>query len=135
MTSVNDFKNDMLNKYGVDLEQELRGVKIEAFYTRTRDILELEINSYNPRYSLYNKDTYEPFIYKAILEQAYYTINNTDFSVITGINFQTGTIMPLEEIQKRVISPIAHNILKNAGLFFGGLSSGGYAPYRDKRGY
>ena len=127
------FKEDMLTKYGVDLETELTEITPEAFFTRTRDLIELAIQDKNPTY-LY-QDRYEPFIYKATLEQAYYTINNTDFTIITGINFQTGTIMPIEEIRKRDLSPNSYRILANAGLFYSGLDRHSTNDYRFKRGF
>ena len=69
---MTNFKKDMINKYGVDLEQELNQISAEAFYTRTRDILVLDIKAQNPNFDE-EEIKNEPFLYKAILEQAYYT--------------------------------------------------------------
>lgn len=131
---MTNFKKDMINKYGVDLEQELNQISAEAFYTRTRDILVLDIKVQNPNFDE-EETKNEPFLYKAILEQAYYTINNADFSQITGIDFQTGTIIPLAEIRKRDISPIAKRIMMNAGFYYSGLGNVEMETYRFNRGF
>lgn len=130
---MTNFKKDMINKYGIDLENGLDNITTEAFYTRIRDILILDIQTCNPNFDE-EEIKNEPFLYKAILEQAYYTINNADFSQITGIDFQTGTIIPLVEIRKRDISPISKRILMNAGFYYTGLGNIETDTYRFNRG-
>ncbi len=134
---MEQFKNDMLLKYGIDLEKSLIGeISIQALYTRTRELLILEIQERCPSFrEEEDLANYENIIYKAVLEQAYYVLNNTDFSIASGIDFQTGQIMPIEEIRKRQLSPIAKRILSNAGLFYAGLGMHEVEDYRYKRGY
>lgn len=134
---MEQFKNDMLLKYGIDLEKSLIGeISIQALYTRTRELLILEIQERCPSFrEEEDLANYENIIYKAVLEQAYYVLNNTDFSIASGIDFQTGQIMPINEIRKRQLSPIAKRILTNAGLFYAGMGYHEVEDYRYKRGY
>ena len=131
-----DFKKDMLNKYGIDLDIELTKLKItsDIFYERIDEYIKEEIKTVNSTSDLDN-EVYEAIIYKAVLEQASYVIINGDITTAMGIDFQTGQMMALNEIRKREMSPNARRILKNAGLFYSGISYESENDYLFRRGY
>lgn len=127
-----NFTNDMLTKYGIELELELskRNLTPDGYYDNIREFLIDEIESVNHTVDL-TDNIYTDVIYRAVCEQAKYELANPNLDIATGINFQTGQVMPTHEIAKRLLSPRAKRILANAGLFYVGLSIGGDAY--DKR--
>jgi hypothetical protein len=121
-----EFEKDMLTQYDVTLQTKLSGGnnKIAAFANRVEMIVDEEIKANCPNYLESELETLQTTaIWNAKLEQAFYLINNYDMTIISGVDPQTGQIMPIDEIRKRAFSPMAKKILSNAGLFYSGIGA------------
>lgn len=124
LNNIEKFKNDMREHYGIDLDIQLEGNehKVEAFYRRVKMVINAEIKMCNPRFKEDRiKDWQVKEIWNAILEQAYYMMNNYDMNIVAGYDPINNTTIPIEEIRKRAFSPLARTILRNAGLMYAGI--------------
>jgi len=122
---VQQFANDFYQQYGIQLENAITGSqpnKVIAFANRIERIVYEEIKEKCPtfrhdRLSAIQLDA----IWRACLEQAYYTLNNYDMNIFSGIDPVSGGVIPTKEIEARTISRLARKILKNAGLYYAGI--------------
>lgn len=128
---IEQFRNDYFKKtgrtfavdFGSSPEQEV------AFINRVEWLIDSVISSHSPNYvmnksknaiSEYQKNV----IWEAILEQVVYMMLVGDTTLMSGIDPVTNTVIPIEEIKKRYISPIVLGNLKNSGLFYSGIGNG-----------
>lgn len=124
-TEIKEFENDLLVNYGVNLGTVLPGEqgKVTVFANRVEMIVHEEIKNRCPSIRFSELEaSHTATIYKAILEQAYYMVNNYDMTVVSGFDPVNNSVLPIQEIQRRAFSPLARQILKNAGLLYPGLS-------------
>ncbi|MFA6333911.1 MAG: hypothetical protein WCX22_13235 [Methanoregula sp.] len=127
-TEIKEFENDMLITYGVNLSATLPGEqgKVTVFANRVEMIVHEEIKNRCPSIRFSELETSQTaIIYKAILEQAYYMVNNYDMTVVSGFDPVNNSVVPIQEIQKRTFSPLARQILKNGGLLYSGMGKMG----------
>jgi hypothetical protein len=137
---INQFKNDMLTQYGINLSTLLsgEGEKEKIFINRVEMIVLEEIKSNNPTFRLDLMGLLElDAIYKAELEQAYYLCQNNNYDMNTAIGYDpiNNTVVPINEIRKRAFSPLSKKILTNAGLFYRGLGNNKVDSYAYTRGF
>lgn len=132
MKTTQEFSNDMMKNYDINLDTQLEGSsnKVDAFYNRVQMIVMLEIKSNNPNFRE-NKITekQKEAIWKAILEQAYYMINNYDMNIVSGFDPISNSTVSIEEIRKRAFSPLARKILLTSGLLYRGIGDISYDRY------
>jgi len=125
---LNKFTNDFTNKYGIMLQEGIKGNnpnKVKVFVNRIITMIFEEIKARNPTFSLERiTKTQNEAIYNAVLEQSYYVLINYDMYVFLGLEPTTGGIISQKEIDQRAISPLAKKMLSNAGLFYAGFSRG-----------
>jgi hypothetical protein len=126
-------------KYGVNLSTELKGNsehKVSAFINRVEMVVYEEIKDRNPSF---NESELEQIhldnIWKAMLEQAYYMMNNYDMNIFSGVDPTNNNVMPISEIRKRAFSPLAKKILSNSGLLYSGLGRRNYYNYQYERSF
>ena len=126
---VKKFIKDFYDKNEIDLEIEVPKIfpKLTAktFVNRVNDIVDLEIKSRNPTYrdDAELSDYQNEQIYNAKIEQALYMLNVDDYTLITGYNPITNSIVSTKEISDRAFSPLARKILLASGMFYCGFRS------------
>lgn len=138
MKNVQDFNNDIMLKYDVNLDIQLKGSsnKVNVFFERVKMIVYQEIKSNNPSFNEADlDDVVKDELWNAILEQAYYLIYNYDMNIVGGFDPITGATVPIDEIRKRSFSPLAKTILTNAGLLYRGISDYPYVRDYARRGW
>lgn len=122
---LQEFTNDFRLNYGLDLNLAVKGnneFKVLAFVNRIENIIYEEIKEKCPSFRHTRLGgAHKSAIYRAMLEQAFYTINNYDMNIFSGIDPVSGGVIPTKEIEARAISRLAKKILKNAGLFYAGI--------------
>lgn len=127
---IEQFRNDYFKKtgrpfavdFGASPEQEV------AFINRAEWLIDSVISSHSPNYIMQKSKNAIPeyqknVIWEAILEQVVYMMLVSDTTLMSGIDPVTGTVIPIEEIKKRYISPIVLDILKSSGLFYNGIGT------------
>ncbi len=121
------FEADMLSRKGMNLSTRIEDDddapnKVERFIDRVLMIVEAEISRYN-MYFDYAKLTekQQDLFYEACLEQALYLYILGDMSLISGYDPINNTVVSIEEIRKRAMSPNAKQLLMSAGLLFRGV--------------
>ena len=80
--------------------------------TNTKDYVE---------YLLAKKPEWRKIIQEALEEQLYYTLRNGDLTTYNGIDIYNGTKMQLK--REDTISPLASDVLANAGILYNGFYS------------
>ncbi len=134
------FINDFLEYTGINLEELVADLQplpmtVAAFINRAETLIITKIKSRNPTFREAELSEYEKEqIYKALLEQVTYMANVGDYSLITGYDPISNQAVPIEELRKRQLAPLAIAILKAAGLFYCGLRRG-HSTYADERRY
>lgn len=92
-----------------------------AFLTRVEDRIEVFLDShfakkveyYYPLFTGYQKAQYK----KALLEQCYYILHNSEISTDSGADIDRGIIITRETIEKLAISPNSKQYLISCGLW------------------
>lgn len=142
-TDFPKFENDMLLRKGVNLanvvgDDDESGGKVERFIDRVLLIMETEVKKSNLKFQYQRVNTVQQeAFYEACLEQALYLIGTGDMNLISGYDPINNTVVSIDEIRKRAISPLAKSILKSEGLLYNGLRSmydGGSYPGHGNRG-
>lgn len=122
--------SDFLNRFGIDLNAELRDTgtevdsgKADRFLARAEDVLftECRANLGFPTFVkwedvLGNRET-KDLVQKAVLEQAFYMFRNGDLTSDSGYDPQRGSIASKDDIRRREVSDYALDIMKSTGLF------------------
>ncbi len=140
-TEIETFQQNFMEKTGIDLStcSQLRGDgnRAKIFANRVEQIVYQQIKHACPGYSVETElaPPQVTAIWDAILEQAYYMIDNYDMFIMSGIDPVNNTVMPIDEIIKRCFSKLALNILTDAGLQYRGMQSLGSNSYNDRRRY
>lgn len=133
-----NFENDMREYYDINLSTKLEGSekKISAFFNRVEMIVMQEIKTNNPSFQEEHlKEKQREELWKAILEQAYYMLNNYDMFIVSGFDPINNSTISIEEIRKRAFSSLARTILTNAGLRYRGIGSIGFGYQHERRGW
>lgn len=127
------FQNDFMNKYGINLQTVLTNYhflgdyntqKHILFAERAKQLVLLKIGEYNPRFKLEKASEYQlEKIWEASLEQAFFILMTGDTTLISGFDPVSGSLVPYEEIRKRQFSDVAYKILLHSGLLYAGLDS------------
>lgn len=90
-----------------------------ALVTMQDDVLQTEIkrrNKYFNKLKL-SENKYQQSEYnRALIYQLHYVLTEGDFSNMSGYDMPTNTFTPQKELSNRTLSPMAKNILTNAGL-------------------
>ena len=119
-------KEDFKEYTGIDLIEELAGDsnpsnKADSFLFRVEVRMEtfVEVNTYKRLDTEYRKFTdYQKLHYKfALLEQALYIFKNSDISVDSGYDPNTGIIANKNTLKSISLAPNARNELILCGLF------------------
>lgn len=120
-----EFTNDFRLRFGIELDNAVSGDhanKVAAWINRVEEIIYEEIREKCPSFRHTRLGPGQlGAIWRAMLEQGYYLLNNYDMNIFGGIDPVTGGVIPLREIRERAFSPLAFRILKNAGLFYAGI--------------
>jgi hypothetical protein len=123
------FQADMLTKKGMNIATRISDDddapnKVERFIDRVLLLVETEVKTYNKRfdYQLVSQAQKDAF-YEACLEQALYLYILGDMSLISGYDPINNSVISIDEIRKRAMSPISKQILLNAGLLYRGLNN------------
>jgi hypothetical protein len=127
------FQNDFMNKYGINLQTVLTNYhflggdnnqKHLLFSERAEQMVLLKIGEYNPRFKLEKASEFQlEKIWEASLEQAFFMLMTGDTTLISGFDPVSGNLVSYEEIRKRQFSDVAYKILLQAGLLYAGLDS------------
>lgn len=139
-TEIETFSQDFREKTGIDLANcsYLRGDgdRAKIFINRVELIVYQQIKHACPGYV---ESELEPpqitAIWDAMLEQAYYMIENYDMFIMGGIDPVNNAVLPIDEIRKRAFSKLALDILTDAGLQYHGMQSLSNNSYNDRRRY
>lgn len=122
---VQQFANDFYQQYGIQLESAITGSqpnKVIAFANRIERIVYEEIKEKCPTFRHGRLSAIQlGAIWRACLEQAYYTLNNYDMNIFAGVDPVSSAVIPIDEIRKRSFSPLARKMLVNVGLFYAGV--------------
>lgn len=125
---INRFRDEYENYTDFNLDEELSHfpqlrMTSKAFINRSLLLIKEEIHSRAARFEPDEwTDEQRAAVKKATFEQMTYMLASGDFSLLTGYDPETNTILDLKELRKRQFSPLAIRILENAGLLYGGMN-------------
>ena len=114
-------EDDFMNFAGYELKSKMEQAKVEPFINHVADIIYTEINRYGNGCHVEDNisDNRIQAIKKAEMYQAKYMIeNDIDLSNVVGIERYTNTVIAYQELEKRLIAPMAYRILLSAGLMY-----------------
>ena len=136
------FLEDYRIKTGDNLESNLdltSKPKLDAFINRMYQLILIECRArpYFRRLETSNRlsEFQKASFWGAVLEQAEYVLSVGDFSKFSGFDGLNNSLVPLDELRKRGLSPIAQKLLQSAGLLYAGVVSGMQSPYLEERAY
>lgn len=114
--------NDFQNYWGIDLDAELKGDsnnKSNRFLLLIEERLMMHIDSATFRLNLWEEltDFQKENLQKAILEQAMYVLKNSDISMDSGYDPDSGEVISSEKLEKIEICRNSINYLKICGLY------------------
>lgn len=122
-----NFRQEFLKKYGRDLESILPNGddeqnKVERFAREQIEMLETYCQSMNISFSYDNLSQIKKDVFDAIvIDQMAWVLSTDNYSLISGLDIATGVTIPLEELEKRYVSPTAQMKLKAKGFCFRGF--------------
>ena len=122
-----NFRQEFLKKYDRDLESILPNGddeqnKVERFVRRQIETLETYCQSMNISFSYDNLSQIKKDVFDAIvIDQMAWVLSTDNYSLISGLDIATGVTIPLEELEKRYVSPTAQMKLKAKGFCFRGF--------------
>lgn len=70
-------------------------------------------------------ETKKSVFYKALIQQIYYVLREGDFTDMSGYDVSTNTFLSPETMGQIAISKLARKTLKDGGLMYRGVNSGG----------
>ena len=106
-------------RYGISLsdaipDDEEPGTKVDRRILLTVEKIEEYVYSRMPNFDIDSLTlAQETYVNKAAMEQLKYELNETDDTHMSGFNAFTGSMIPVQEIDKIVICRSAKNILAN----------------------
>lgn len=122
-----NFRQEFLNKYGRDLESILPNGddeqnKVNRFAKEQIEMLETYCQSMNISFSYDNLSQTKKDVFDAIvIDQMAWVLSTDNYSLISGLDIATGVTIPLEELEKRYVSPTVQMKLKAKGFCFRGF--------------
>lgn len=122
-----NFKQEFLNKYGIDLNNVLPNGndeqnKVDRFVRQQQELLIAYCKSFNCLFDVANlsatkKDKFD----QITLTQMWYALNTEDYTAFSGVDIVNNVVMPIADLTDRFIAPLAKLELKNNGFCYRGL--------------
>lgn len=125
MAFIEFTKEDFRTRYGYDLDQIVPddhdpSSKVERAITDVVELIKEHILKYTLRFDFDSlSDEQNVYINNACMEQMAWEIKSGGFQRDPGYNAISGTLVPLAEIDKRVVAPNAKRILNNHIIYMG----------------
>jgi len=124
-TEITTFINDYQNRFGENLGSMLEALPKPMTSTAFVNRVELLIELLLGKSPTYNPDKLSTFqrnqIHLAQLEQAFYMVHTEDYSIISGIDFANGQVVDKKQINTRIYSKVAYEVLEDSGLLYSGF--------------
>lgn len=116
--------NDLVQKFGLDIVKHLTQKQVEEYILQAENnIIDFIANNSVSAFDIATVSTYEGgIINECILIQAKYIVaNGGDLSEMSGFDPVSNQFQSIEEIQKRIVAPVAQQKLRKLSYFYRGV--------------
>lgn len=115
---------DLVQKYGRDIVKHLTQKQVEEYILQAENnIIDFISNNAYSAFDIESVSTYEgTIIDECILIQTKYIVaNGGDLSEMSGFDPVSNQFQSIEEIQKRIVAPVAQQKLRKLSYFYRGV--------------
>jgi hypothetical protein len=116
--------NDLVQKFGLDIVKHLTQKQVEEYILQAENnIIDFIANNSVSAFDIATVSTFEGgIINECILIQAKYIVaNGGDLSEMSGFDPVSNQFQSIEEIQKRIVAPVAQQKLRKLSYFYRGV--------------